>query len=294
MSVSSMTGFARIDGANAGKRWTWEIKSVNGRGLEMRFRLPPGHDEIEQALRSKISARLKRGSVFSNLQLASAGGETRMRLNEPALADALTAINKIRGQIDCTPPQAEGVLALRGVLEPAEEELDDAARAAFNDALVESFAGAVQALGEARETEGAAMASVIAGHVDEIEALTAKAAADPGAAPAAIRDRIAAQLADLLAGDAVAEERLAQEAALMAVKADIREELNRLVAHVEAARSLLKRGGPIGRELDFLTQEFNRETNTLCSKAQSMELKQIGLDLKKVTDQLREQIQNIE
>lgn len=294
MSVSSMTGFARVDGAHAGKRWTWELKSVNGRGLEMRFRLPPGLDEIEPALRSKLSARLKRGSVFSNMQLASAAGETRMRLNEPALADALAAINKIRGQIDCAPPQAEGVLALRGVLEPAEEDLDEAARAAFNDALVESFDRAVQALGAAREQEGAAMASVVAGHVDEIEALTARAAADPGAAPATIRDRIAAQLADLLAGDAIAEERLAQEAALMAVKADIREELNRLAAHVEAARLLLKRGGPIGRELDFLTQEFNRETNTLCSKAQTKELKQIGLDLKKVTDQLREQIQNIE
>lgn len=294
MSVSSMTGFARVDGAHAGKQWTWELKSVNGRGLEMRFRLPPGLDEIEPALRRKIAAQLKRGSVFANLQFASSSAQTRMRLNEPALADAIAAINNIRGQIDCAAPRAEVILGLRGVLEPAEEELDEGARADFNEAIVTSFSGAVEGLGKARQQEGAAMASVVAGHVDDIEQLTAKAAADPAVAPSAIRDRVSAQLAELLADAAIGEDRLAQEAALMAVKADIREELNRLAAHVEAARSLLKRGGPVGRELDFLTQEFNRETNTLCSKAQNMQLKQTGLDLKKTIEQLREQIQNIE
>ncbi len=294
MSVSSMTGFARVDGAHDGKRWIWELKSVNGRGLEMRFRLPAGFDELEPALRQGLSGRLKRGSVFASLQLGSASGETRMRLNKAALSDALAAVEEIRAQTDCGPPQAEGLLALRGVMEPADDEPDEAARAAFNDAVLKSFHEAVDLLGDARVKEGAAMAGVVAGHVDEIETLTAKAGADPGASLPAIRDRIAAQLADLIADGAVPEDRLAQEAALLAVKADVREELNRLAAHVDAARALLKRGGAVGRELDFLTQELNRETNTLCSKAQNMDLKRLGLDLKKVIDQLREQVQNIE
>ncbi len=294
MLVSSMTGFARIDGAHAGKRWTWELKSVNGRGLEMRFRLPPGFDELEPALRAKISSRLRRGSIFANLQLSAASGDVRIRVNKAALADAVAAVKDVRGQIDCGPPRAEGVLALRGVMEPADDDLDEAARAALNNAIEKSFQDVVRLLGDARAEEGAAMAVVVAGHVDDIETLTAKANADPGASLSAIRDRIGAQLAELIGDDAVPEERLAQEAALLAVKADVREELNRLTAHVDAARSLLKRGGAVGRELDFLTQELNRETNTLCAKAQNMDLKRVGLDLKKVIDQLREQVQNIE
>ncbi len=294
MSVSSMTGFARIDGAQAGKRWTWELKSVNGRGLEMRFRLPAGFDDIEPALRTTITGRLTRGSVFANLQLSSTSGDMRMRLNKAALSDAIAAVEQIHAQIECGVPQAEGVLALRGVMEPAEDDLDETARAALNNKILKSFHEAVELLGKARAKEGAAMAGVVAGHIDEIETLSAKAGVEPGASLPAIRDRIAAQLAELIAEGALPEDRLAQEAALIAVKADVREELNRLSAHVDAARSLLRRGGAVGRELDFLTQELNRETNTLCSKAQNMDLKRIGLDLKKVIDQLREQVQNIE
>ncbi len=217
-----------------------------------------------------------------------------MRLNKAALDDVIEAAKEIRARIDCAPPQAEGLLALRGVLEPADDKADETARAALHGAMVKSFEEAVGALRKARTAEGAAMAQVVAGHIDEIETLTQNASADPGAALPAIRERITAQLADLIADGAVPEDRLAQEAALIAVKADIREELNRLVAHVDTGRALLKRGGAIGRELDFLTQELNRETNTLCSKAQNMDLKRIGLELKKVIDQLREQVQNVE
>ena len=294
MPVSSMTGFARADGAHGQTRWTWELKSVNGRGLEMRFRLPAGYDALEQALRAAISAQLNRGSVFASLQIASVSGETRMRLNKAALDDVIEAAKEIRERIDCAPPQAEGLLALRGVLEPADDKADEKARTVLNNAMVKSFEEAVGALRKARDAEGAAMAQVVAGHIDEIETLTQNANADPGAALPAIRARIETHLAELIADGAVPEDRLAQEAALIAVKADIREELNRLVAHIDAGRALLKRGGAIGRELDFLTQEFNRETNTLCSKAQNMDLKRIGLELKKVIDQLREQVQNIE
>jgi len=293
-AVSSMTGFARADGAHGKTRWTWELKSVNGRGLEMRFRLPPGYDALEPKLRTALSAKLKRGSIFSNLQIAIDGGETRMRLNEEALSDVIAAVEKIRNRTECDPPRADGIVAVRGVMEAADDDLDDAARAALNDAILRSFEDAVALLANAREKEGAAMMRVVAGHVDDIERLTAEAEADPGAALSAIRDRIAAQLAELMEDGAVAEDRLAQEAAVMAVKADVREELNRLTAHVAAARELLKRGGAVGRELDFLTQELNRETNTLCSKAQNMDLKRTGLELKKVIDQLREQVQNVE
>lgn len=289
-----MTGFARLDGAHDGRRWAWELKSVNGRGLEIRFRLPAGFDALEPDLRTAISKRFKRGSVFANLQLTVASSETRMQLNERALADAVAAVKKVRSQIECAPPRAESVLALRGVMEAAEDEPDDAAREALNAALLASFCGAADRLRDARNGEGAAMARVVTDHVDEIEALTTKAASDPGASLTAIRDRVSAQIAEIVADGAVPEERLAQEASLMAVKADVREELNRLHVHVGAARTLLSRGGAIGRELDFLTQELNRETNTLCSKAQNMDLKRIGLDLKKVIDQLREQVQNVE
>ncbi len=294
ITVSSMTGFARHDGEHDGRRWTWELKSVNGRGLEMRFRTPPGFDGLEPTLRAEISKRFNRGSIFASLQLTSTASETRMQLNETALADAVSAIEKVRAMIECAPPRAESVIGLRGVMEAAETEPDDAAREALNAALVKSFCAAADLLHEARCAEGAAMAAVINGHVDEIEVLTGKAAADASASLESIRDRVSAQLSEILSGDAVPAERLAQEAALLAVKADVREELNRLSVHVDAARGLIARGGAIGRELDFLTQEFNRETNTLCSKAQNMDLKRIGLDLKKVIDQLREQVQNVE
>ena len=290
-----MTGFARQDGAHEGWRWAWELKSVNGRGLEMRFRLPPGFEAIEPALRAAVTERFKRGSVFASLQLDADAARSHMRVNETALAGALAALQAISEKLpNPAPPSAADVLSLRGVWEQADDAEDDAVLEARNSAIIASFAAGLDALAAVRANEGAAMAGVIAGHVDEIETLTKKADATAAATLGAIRDRIAAQLNELLAGGPIPEERVAQEAAVMAIKADVREELNRLAAHVEAARALLARGGAIGRELDFLTQELNRETNTLCAKAQDMSLKQTGLDLKKTVDQLREQVQNVE
>lgn len=289
-----MTGFARNTGAHEAWRWTWELKSVNGRGLEVRFRLPPGFDELEPSLRKLAQEHLKRGSVYAGLVLQTERGDTKLQVNETALEDVLAILKSMEGKLDWAPSRREGVLALRGVLETADSEVGDDARAALLKQLSASFAAAVKALVAARASEGAQMQAVIAAQFDEIEQLTNAAAQHAEASPKAVRDRLTVQLTELLSGGAIPEERLAQEAALLAVKADIREELDRLKAHISAGRALLARGGAVGRELDFLTQEFNRETNTLCSKAQDMDLKRIGLELKKIIDQLREQVQNIE
>lgn len=293
-SVTSMTGFARADGAYENWRWTWELKSVNGRGLEMRFRLPPGADQIEPLLRTALQKKIKRGSVFANLQVSASGSDAKVQINAAVLNEAIKAVENISEKIDCAPPRAEAILALRGVMEPADDAMDDAQRAKLDAAFIKSFGKAVDALLTARQQEGEAMAAVLADHISSVESLTKKAMDNAAASLSAIRERISAQLNELLEGNAVQEDRLAQEASIMAVKADIREEIDRLTAHVAAARTLLARGGAVGRELDFLTQEFNRETNTLCSKAQDITLKQTGLDLKKVIDQMREQVQNIE
>ena len=291
--LSSMTGFARVEGAHEGWRFVWEARSVNGRGLEWRARLPPGFDALDPEMRAIAKKKLSRGSLNVGLTLsagASAGGYS---INQAMLADVVAMIGKIRAEIDCGKPQAEGILALKGVIEQAEETMDEDAREALNAALLSSFADVIDALAAARRAEGASIGAVLADQFAAIESLTAAAAANAAAMPAAIRDRIAAQLQELLAG-AVPEDRLAQEASLLAIKADVREELDRLTSHVAAGRALLAKTGPVGRDLDFLTQEFNREANTLCSKAQDMDLKRIGLDLKRVIDQLREQVQNIE
>ncbi len=292
-ALQSMTGFARVDGAHEGWRFVWEVRSVNGRGLEWRARLPSGFDALEPEMRKAAKAKLSRGSLNIGLTLNADRPETGYRINEAMLADALAMIEKIRLQIDCAPPQAEGLLALRGVIEQSEEQISEDDRKALIGALLASFDKALAGLVDARRNEGAAMGAVLADHFAAIEQLTKDAAANAAATPAAIRDRIAAQLAELLDG-ALPEERLTQEAAMLAMKADVREELDRLASHVEAGRALLAKDGPVGRDLDFLTQELNREANTLCSKAQDMDLKRTGLELKRVIDQLREQVQNIE
>lgn len=292
--ISSMTGFARQEGAHENRRWTWELKSVNSRGLEFRARLPQGFDSLEPDLRKAVRAKISRGSVNVNLSMVSESTEPRYRVNETALLSAIAMVEKISAHLKCDPPRAEGILGLRGVIETVDETESDEDRKVLLNALASSFDKAVTALAAARASEGDAMASVLNGHFDEIEMLTKAAAASAASGPEAIKAKIAAQIADLLNGANLPEERLAQEAALLAVKADVREELDRLKSHIDAGRALMKEKGPVGRQLDFLTQEFNREANTLCSKASDMALKRIGLDLKKVIDQLREQVQNIE
>lgn len=296
MPLNSMTGFARADGAQGDMRWHWELRSVNGKSLDCRFRLPPGIDGLEARLREELGKHLRRGNCQASLSIDQSAQPAPLRLNRDALAVVLDALKEVQGACETQPPRPEGILALRGVLEAGEtSEADPEAKAALDAALVKSFGAAASALAAARAEEGLKLEALLSGHIDEIERLTKDAAAAPAASPQAIRDRLAAQLNDLLDGNVgIAEDRLAHEAALLATKADIREELDRLTAHVEQARGLIASGEPAGRRLDFLTQEFNREANTLCSKAADVSLTRIGLDLKAVIDQLREQVQNIE
>lgn len=293
MALSSMTGFARGEGAANDTRWTWEIKSVNSRGFEPRFRLPPGLDFLEQDLRKALGERFSRGSFNIFLSLKGTAVEGGLVVNRAALASAIALVEEIRKTIPCDPPRAEGILAIRGVAEVQSSLDDEDERAALAAALAKSFAQTAEALGVSRRKEGEALERLIADLLNEIEQLSTAARAAAGAAAAATRERLTAQLADLLSAS-FSEERLAQEAALIAVKSDVREELDRLGAHIEAARALVAKGGAMGRQLDFLTQELNREANTLCSKAQDMGLKRIGLDLKTAVDRMREQVQNVE
>lgn len=296
MPLNSMTGFARVEGAHGAVRWHWELRSVNGKGLDARLRLPSGMDAIEAKLRAELARHLKRGNCQINLVLDRTGEAAPLRVNRAALAVVLEAIGELQKNMEVMPPRPEGILALKGVLENAEDVVEDEeAKTALEAALVSSFTEGAKALAAARAEEGAKLAAVLSGQVDEIERLTRAAADCPAATAAALQARLREQLKELLgSASAIAEDRVAQEAALLATRADIREELDRLVAHVEQARELLASSDAVGRRLDFLTQEFNREANTLCSKAADVSLTRIGLDLKAVIDQFREQIQNVE
>lgn len=292
--IASMTGFARTDGAFGDTRWTYEVKSVNGRGLDARLRLPPGMEELDAELRKALKDAFARGNFSVNLSLETASAAAGVRINRVVLDAYLKEAEALRSRMDCAPSTPEGLLSLRGVIEAGDDALSGDDAAPLRAALVKGFAQALSALGEARRKEGVALAELIADGLATIESLTGEAEALETTRPEAIRDRLRDQLAELLSGAGVPDERLAQEAALLALKADVREELDRLNAHVKAGRDLLAKGGAVGRQLDFLTQEFNREANTLCSKAADMALKRIGLDLKQAIDQMREQVQNIE
>lgn len=294
-----MTGFARVDGRAGNKAWIWELKSVNGRGLELRFRLPPGFDGIEAELRTLAQAKLVRGNVNLNLQFLESVNEEgpAYRLNEALLEQLLAMAGKLEAR-GVGAPRLDGLLAVRGVVEPVGGVTEDeAARAALEAAVKKSFAEALDKLAQSRKDEGAKLAEVLSGQFSEIADLTRRAGEVEAVRPEALRRRLQQQLGELLAQKPpVSEERLAQELALQITRLDIREELDRLKAHVEAARGLLKGNDPkgVGRKLDFLMQEFNREANTLCSKAFDAGLTAIGLDLKLVIDRLREQAQNVE
>ncbi|MEO1310462.1 MAG: YicC/YloC family endoribonuclease [Pseudomonadota bacterium] len=291
-AVASMTGFARVDGAAVGRSFVWEVKSVNGRGLEPRFRLPSALDALEIELRAALTKALTRGSVSASLTLEKSAAAQALVIDETALDAAVAAIETVRSRIDCAPPAAEALLAMRGVLVSAEAGEED--MGALRAAVLSSFADALAALSAARAEEGARLNAVLEDQLAAIETLAASARETAAADAGAMRERLSARLADLAADVSIDPDRLAAEAALLVVKADVAEELNRLAAHVEAARGLLSAGGAIGRKLDFLCQEFNREANTLCSKAASPALKRIGLEMKTVVDQFREQVQNVE
>jgi uncharacterized protein (TIGR00255 family) len=295
MTLASMTGFARIEGAHDGLRWFWECRSVNGRGLDLRFRLPPGFESVEPAARALAMERFKRGSLSLSLNMQQKSSAPKISVNMDVLAQVAAAVQAVRAQTDAGPPTAGELLALRGVLEADETAPTETELTARDAAVLNSLSTALDAMGKARAEEGRRLAAVLNGQVSEIERLTREAGLLAATQPEAMRARLQAQVQTLLdAGASVAPERLAQELALLAAKADIREELDRLTAHVAQARGLLKEGAGAGRRLDFLAQEFNREANTLCSKSSDIALTQTGLALKAVIDQFKEQVQNVE
>ncbi len=295
MAISSMTGFARTDGHADGLSWAWEVKSVNGRALDTRFRLPPGFDGLELALRASLAKHLKRGSISASLTVTHGAGAAGVRINRAALEAILAAARELAPEFETAPPRLDGLLALRGVIESGDEPVDEDARERRDAALLKSWDESLAQLAAARTEEGTRLETVLDGHLLLISGLVAEAAASAAAQPAALRARLRALVAELLeAQPALNEDRLAQEAALLAAKADVREEIDRLGAHIAAARALLAEGGAVGRRFDFLCQEFNREANTLCSKSSDVGLTRIGLALKAGIEQLREQVQNIE
>ena len=287
-----MTGFGRADGAEGGWSWSVEARSVNGRNLEVRFRGPPGFDGLERHAKTAAQARLSRGQITLGVQSKREIGVAALKVNQDILARYLTLANQLAEE-GAVPPSADGLLALRGVLEAPEEDEDPEARAAVEAAMALTIDAALDALRLSRDREGAQLLPVIADFIDRIAALTARAEAEAAAQTDAIRDRFARRMTELAPDAPGLEDRIFLEAAALATRADVREELDRLTAHVASARLLLQQP-PAGRKLDFLMQEFMREANTLCSKSATTALTGIGLELKAVIEQLREQVQNVE
>ncbi len=293
-ALASMTGFAHTEGSTDGLAWAWELRSVNGRGLDLRFRLPAGWDALEPALREAAAKRLKRGNVNANLSTAREA-EKKLAPDPAALEQVLSLAMALHMRIPGSqPPQAEALLALPGVLRPAAEVQQERTEAA-TAAVRAGFEAALAALAEARRGEGARLRVTLDGLLNEIVALRYQAAIEATDQPAAHRARVMENLQALLRETpSLSEERIAQEVALLAARSDVREELDRLASHIEAARALLTEAVGIGRRLDFLVQEFMREANTLCSKSSSRALTATGLKLKAAIEQVREQVQNIE
>ncbi len=296
MSFASMTGFAESAGAQGDLRWRWEAKSVNGRSLDLRLRIPPGFDGLVAPARRLACERFLRGAFQIALIIEPQEGARGLSIDPVALASAVRIAREVAAETGLAPARVDGLLALKGVIVADEgaAPLDEKARAVRDAAILESLAAAFDRLARARNTEGARLAALLSSQIDEIENLTGEAAALSATQPAAFRDRLLAQLKELMETSGVSEDRLAQEVALLATKADVREELDRLTAHVQDARALIAAGKGVGRKLDFLAQEFNREANTLCSKSSDIALTRTGLALKAVIDQFREQAQNVE
>jgi uncharacterized protein (TIGR00255 family) len=290
-----MTGFARAAGAHGAFRWVFEIKSVNAKGLDLRLRTPPGFDRIEVEARARLGKALARGSCFATLTAQRDEGGAKATINADLLAALAVAAKDAARSAGLAPPTIDGLLAVRGVVDVAETSEDEEALAAACEGALRSLDEAIGALVAMRQTEGAALAAFLDERLTAIAALTKSADENPGRRPEAIRARLAQSVAALLESSrGFDENRLSQEAVLLAAKADIREELDRLATHVAAARDLIKTGGPVGRRLDFLAQELSREANTLCAKANDVALTAIGLELRSQIEQLREQIQNVE
>ena len=295
MTLSSMTGFARGQGVSGSYAWAWEIRSVNAKGLDVRLRWPPGWDVVDAPVRARAAEALSRGAVNATLTVERTGAQPEVRVNEQILSAVLATMHNLAGKIDAAAPRLDGILAIKGVVEVHEAEESEAERRAAETAVIDGFAETLKSLAEMRRHEGEVLGRVLTTRLDEIAALVARAEASPGRRPEAIRQRLQEQVAALLENSSRFDaDRLHQEAIMIATKADIREELDRLTAHVGQANKLIKAGGAVGRRLDFLSQELNRETNTLCAKSNDMELTNIGLELKNLVEQFREQVQNLE
>jgi uncharacterized protein (TIGR00255 family) len=295
MVLSSMTGFARSHGASGPYAFEWELKSVNAKGFDLRMRLPPGWDELESFAKKRASEVLSRGTVYANFNVKRTNALSTVRVNEDVLASILRVATMLAGKIDAVAPSIDGLLSIKGVIEVVEPESDEAEDKTARDAAAVSFDQALAHLVDMRRREGTALGQILLQRMNEIEHLSGKAEAAPGRKPDAIKARLSEQIALLLeTSDRFDPDRLNQEALLIAAKADIREELDRIASHVAQAREMIARGGPVGRRLDFLAQEFNREVNTCCSKSNDVELTNTGLEMKNVVEQFREQVQNLE
>jgi len=293
VGVSSMTGFARAEGEAAGISWAWELKSVNGKSFDLRLRLPAGYDALEAPLRAVLGGRLRRGNISASLTINRVTPPA-IRINREMLAQIVALLGELAGEVEAAPPRLDGLIGLRGIIETAEDEPDDVIEAR-RTALVAGWSAAVDRLAAARGEEGARLGALLSGQLAELAELVAAATASAAAQPETLRARLEQSL-DTLSGLAptMPPERVAQELALLVSRGDIREELDRLRAHLAQAGDLLAKGAGIGRELDFLCQELNREANTLCSKSADIELTRIGLALKVAVEQFREQVQNLE
>lgn len=295
MALSSMTGFARSHGTSGPYAFEWELKSVNAKGFDFRTRLPPGWDDVEPVVRKRATELLSRGTVYANLNVKRAGTASSVRVNQDILSSVVKIAGELAGRIDAVAPSIDGLLSIKGVIEIAEPEADEAEDQAARAAATAAFGQALDSLIEMRKREGATLGGILTQRLDQIELLARRAESAPGRQPEAIRARLAEQIATLLgASERFDSDRLNQEALMMATKADIREELDRIASHLSQARELIGKGGPVGRRLDFLAQEFNREVNTCCSKSNDLELTNTGLELKNVVEQFREQVQNLE
>ena len=295
MTIGSMTGFAESTGSHDGLRWRWEAKSVNGRSLELRLRTPPGFDSLEQPARMLASERFRRGSFQISLTVEADAATRGLTVDPVALASAVKLAREVAAETGLAPARIDGLLALKGVIVQDEARIPDpVARGHRDAAILKSLATAFDALVKARLNEGAKLGQLLSGQVDEVARLVNEAEGLAAAQPEALRQKLTAQLQELAGNAQVAPERLAQEVALLATRADVREELDRLKAHIQDARALIRSGEAVGRKLDFLSQEFNREANTLCSKSADIALTRVGLALKAMIDQFREQAQNVE
>ncbi len=295
MPISSMTGFARTQGAQGAWRWHWEVRSVNSRGLDVRVRVPEGFEGLEQPARVLANERFTRGSVTASLTLDADPSRGAVRVNQEALQQVLAALKQLESTVKAAPATLDGILALRGVLDTQPPTLGEVELAARDAAVLGSLANAFDALKAARRDEGARLDAILKHHTQRMDGLVADAERLAATQPEQLRARLKSSIDDVLKARAgIAEERLAQEIALLLVKADVREEIDRLKSHLTQARALFADPGAQGRRLDFLAQELNREANTLCSKSSDIQLTRTGLELKATIDQLREQVQNVE